>query len=383
MFAIQDEIAAAIVAALREKIGVNVGEAARAVAPTDDVDAYELYLKGRTLFQSRRNLDEADRLLEQAIRHDPRFADALAIRAAIHQFGGEYGALTGDDLEARRMGRAFAEQALAINSQSSLALAVTALSHLYDHFEGRGSESYENIFAAFDRALKLDPNNSNALNWQGIAHTYVGDNESAAAIHRRCIETDPALSACRSNLAVDLLSLGRREEASAVVDAAVDVGAFAVGPGQMVLLADLRRRDAFLHLALNVPGLRGFRKFNALYDVLIGESEDPRLALEVKALFAENNASARAYMLLNALGDYEGRPSSPSTGSASWHRTASRPNSRSMSERAGSPITGNGTAFRRNASRCGRTTSSANEEKLAVRHRELVEGIYTAARSAC
>ena len=195
------------------------------------------------------------------------------------------------------MGRAFAEQALAINSQSSLALAVTALSHLYDHFEGRGSKSYENIFAAFDRALKLDPNNSNALNWQGIAHTYVGDNESAAAVHRRCIETDPALSACRSNLAVELLSLGRREEASAVVDAAVNVGAFAVGPGQMVLLAELRRRDAFLQLALNVPGLRGFRKFNALYDVLIGESEDPRLALEVKALFAENNASARAYML--------------------------------------------------------------------------------------
>ncbi len=160
VFAIQDEIAAAIVAALREKIGVNVGEAARAVAPTDDVDAYGLYLKGRALFQSRRNLDEADRVLELAIQRDTQFADALAIRAAIHQFGGEYGALTGDDLEARRMGRAFAEQALAINSQSSLALAVTALSHFYDHLEGRGSEGYENIFAAFDRALELDRRNA-------------------------------------------------------------------------------------------------------------------------------------------------------------------------------------------------------------------------------
>jgi hypothetical protein len=57
------------------------------------------------------------------------------------------------------------------------------------------------------------------------------------------IEADPALAACHSNLAMELLSLGRREEASAVVDAAVDTGAFAVGPGQMRLLAELRRRD--------------------------------------------------------------------------------------------------------------------------------------------
>ena len=73
----------------------------------------------------------------------------------------------------------------------------------------------------------------------------------------------------------------------------------------MILLADLRRRDAFLQLALNVPGLRGFRKFNALYDVMTGASEDPQIAVEVEALLVENNASARAYVILNALGDYD------------------------------------------------------------------------------
>jgi hypothetical protein len=309
VFAIQDEIAAAIVAALRDELGVDVGEAARAAAPTADVDAYELYLKGRALFQSRRNLDEADRLLEQAIERDAQFADALAIRAAIYQFGGEYGALTGDDLETRRVGRAFAEQALAINPENSLALAITALSNLFDHMEGRGSVDYEDIFAALEHALEIDPNNSNALNWQGIAHAYVGDVEGAAAVHRRCIEVDPALAACRGNLAGELHSLGRGEEASAVVDAAVDTGAFAVGPAQLVLLADMRRRDAFLQVALNVPGLRGFRKFNALYDVMTGASDDPRIAVEVETLLAENQVSARAaYSVLTALGNYARPP---------------------------------------------------------------------------
>jgi TolB-like protein len=308
IFAMQDEIATAIVAALRDELGVNVGEAAPAVVPTGDVDAYELFLRARALFQSRRSLDEADHLLEEAIRRDPKFADALAIRAAIYQFGGEYGAFIGDEVDARRIGREFAEQALAINPENSLALAVAALSDHFDHMEGHGSVGYESIFAAFHRALGVDPNNSNALNWLGIAHAFVGENEAAAAVHRRCIVIDPALAACQSNLAMELISLGRNEEASAVVDAAVDTGAFAVGPGQVLLLAELRRRDAFLQLTLNLPGLRGFRKFNALYDVLTGASEDPRMATEVRTLFVENNASARAYVILNALGDYARPP---------------------------------------------------------------------------
>jgi hypothetical protein len=76
----------------------------------------------------------------------------------------------------------------------------------------------------------------------------------------------------------------------------------------MILLAELRRRDALLQLALNLPGLRGFRKFNALYDVMIGASDDARIATEVETLLAENGASARAYALLNVLGNYARPP---------------------------------------------------------------------------
>ncbi len=305
VFTIQDEIANAIVAALRTEMGVMVGDVAPATAPTGNVDAYQLFLKARALFQSRRELNASDALLEQAIAIDPGFADALAIRAAIHQFGGEYGATFGDEGAARAKGRAFARQALALNPDSSLALGITALSDFYDRLEGHGSVSYADIFAAYDRAIKLDPTNANVLNWQGITYNYVGDYERAAAIHRRCVEIDPALAACASNQAVELASLGRLNEASAVVDAAIDGGAFAVGPVQMLLLAELNRRDAFLLLSLNLPALKGFRKFNALYDALSEPGSDDRaLAAELSALFAENKASRRVYTVLNALGDY-------------------------------------------------------------------------------
>lgn len=308
IFAIQDEIAGAIVDALRERLNANLGEAAPAPVRTGDVGAYELYLKGRALFQSRRSLNEADILLEQAVRIDPLFADALAIRAAIYQFGGEYGANFGDAQEARTTGRNFAKAALAADSSNSLALSVNALTDLYDHIEGFGAEPYENIFANLNNALAADPNNSNALNWLGITHGFVGDNESAVAAHQRCIAVDPALAACRSNLALELLSLGRMDEANAVVDAAVDIGALAIGPGQMLLLAGLKRRDAFLFVSINVPALRGWRKFNALYDALGDPRPDRELAAELKALLVANNASPRVFLLLNALGDYEKPP---------------------------------------------------------------------------
>ena len=307
LFAIQDEIAAATVAALRTKLGGAMAESAPA-APvrTTKVEAYELFLEARALFQARRDLGAADGLLARAIEIDPQFADALAIRAGIHQFGGEYGAKLGDERAARAEGRAFAEQALAIDEKNSLAIAVSALSHLYDHIEGIGEEDYDNIFAGLERALALDPKDSNALNWLGIANSFVGNHEKAVEIFNRCVEVDPMIAACRSNLAMGYLSLGRLDAASAVVDASLDTGAISVSPGMLAALVDLKRRDAFLFQAVNSPALRGWRKFGALYDAISRPGEDHRaLAVELKAFLDDTEASMRAYSLLNAIGDYE------------------------------------------------------------------------------
>ena len=309
IFALQDEIAAAIVGALRDRIGLEVGDAAPTQVKTGNVDAYDLYLKARALFQARRNLDAADALLADALAIDPRFADALAIRAAIHHFGGEYGAQFDDEPAARKQGREFARQALALDANSSLANGVVALIDLYDRIDETGSADYEMIFARFEQALALDPTNANALNWQGISYAYVGDNQRAAAIHRRCIEVDPALAACRTNLAIELIALGRRQDAATVVDDAIDAGAFPFSPAQMILLAELKRRDAFLLLSLNIDALKGFHKFNALYAALSAPDGDHRaLGAEIKTLFAANKAASRAHVLLNALGDFERPP---------------------------------------------------------------------------
>ena len=306
LFAIQDEIAAATVAALRTELGGAMAESAPA-APvrTTKVEAYELFLEARALFQSRRDLGTADELLAKAIEIDPKFADALAIRGAILQFGGEYGIRFNDERAARAEGRAFAEQALAIDDANSLAIGVLALSHVFDHMVGISKEPLEKIFTNFKRALDLDPSNANALGWLGIAYSFVGNHVKAVETFTRCIEADAALAACRANLAMANLSLGRTAAANAAVDAAVDAGVLTASPHTLVTLADLKRRDAFQFLAINAPQLRGWRKFGALYDALSRPGEDHRaLAAELEAFLNETEAPMRTYALLNAIGDY-------------------------------------------------------------------------------
>ena len=307
LFAIQDEIAAATVAALRTKLGSALAESAPA-APvrTTEVEAYELFLEARALFQARRDLGTADELLSRAIEIDPKFADALAIRAAIHQFGGAYGVRLGDARAARATGRALAGKALAIDGTNSLAIAAVALSHVYDHMEGISKEPFEKIFANFQRALELDPADANALNWLGLAYTFVGSHEKAVESLTRCVEIDIALAACRNNLVWALLSLGRTHAANAVVDAAAEANVLQLTVGMLAALADLKRRDAFLFLAINAPELRGWRKVGALYDALSRPGEDHRaLAAELEAFLNETEASRGAYTLLNAIGDYK------------------------------------------------------------------------------
>jgi ABC-type transport system substrate-binding protein len=75
IFAIQDEIANAIVTALRGSL--TTAKAAPVVkvhADTDNMQAYELYLKARENFIARRELSETAKMFERVVQLDPKFA---------------------------------------------------------------------------------------------------------------------------------------------------------------------------------------------------------------------------------------------------------------------------------------------------------------------
>lgn len=80
LFAIQDEIARAIVSALRETLDTEIAGSAAVSARTDDLDAYELYLRAvnaRSIMSTESARSRVELLL-QAVEIDPDFADAWA-----------------------------------------------------------------------------------------------------------------------------------------------------------------------------------------------------------------------------------------------------------------------------------------------------------------
>ena len=76
VFAIQDEIARSIAQALRVTLSPQE-EKTIARKPTDNLQAYDYYLRGRS-YTRRENLDFALQMFEQAIKLDPNFALAHA-----------------------------------------------------------------------------------------------------------------------------------------------------------------------------------------------------------------------------------------------------------------------------------------------------------------
>ncbi len=84
VFEVQDEIARKIADALRIKLSPKEEEAL-AAKPTDNLQAYDLYLRGRSYARrlTRQDLDFALQMLENAVTQDPEFALAYAAIANV------------------------------------------------------------------------------------------------------------------------------------------------------------------------------------------------------------------------------------------------------------------------------------------------------------
>ena len=163
VFAVQEEIARAIVGALRVRLGAR-GEHERLVArATSDLAAYELYVKGRYVFETRSGRDGILRAVgyfEQAIARDPAYAQAHSGLADAYTRLAVFGYAPPRETYAKAM--ASARRALALDS--TLAEAHGSLGHalFVSEFERTDAER------ELRRAIALDPSYSRARAWLGL-----------------------------------------------------------------------------------------------------------------------------------------------------------------------------------------------------------------------
>src|SRR6202034_1262808 len=183
VFAVQDEITEAIVAAIEPQIYAAENFRARR-KPPDSMDAWDLVMRALSHFWRVTRQDNvlAQALLEKATAIDPNYGQALGVLAASHTFSVHMG------WEDMQTAVSIAEHAAltAILADSEDPWAHYALGHVY-LFRRR----FDDSLAEFDLALRLNPNFSLAQGYDGLALAYCGRWEEANIAARRALRLSP------------------------------------------------------------------------------------------------------------------------------------------------------------------------------------------------
>ncbi len=209
IFRVQDEIAAAIVARLRIELAPQEQAlAVRDKAPTQNVQAYELYLQGRAAWKLRGedNLKQAIDLYQRAIGLDPGFARAHAALASAYVVLPGYTREEGDEAQFLRLAETSARQALSIDPNIGEAHAVLAQMNAQ-----RGD--LLDAESGFFFAISLEPNDPTPHHWYSLLLTRVGRIDRALEQARRAQELDPTSGVIAANLANTYLTKGDDEQA--------------------------------------------------------------------------------------------------------------------------------------------------------------------------
>jgi len=206
IFAIQDDIASQIAAALEISLGISAqpsGQPAKQVNP----EVYDLYLRARALHRQRgEGVLQAIELFQQALAIDPEFAPAWA--GLSHSYIVVPNFVSTDDW--RRLG-----------------------------------DVLEESLAAAQKALELDPNLPTALHAMGNNLSFRFEWAKAQDYYERALQLDPDSSDIMEDYATLLLDSGQLDEASSVVERMLSLDPLVpVFLQKSILLYDLRGENA-------------------------------------------------------------------------------------------------------------------------------------------
>ncbi|MFL6738446.1 MAG: TIR domain-containing protein [Sphingomicrobium sp.] len=293
IFAVQAEIARMVAQALSIQIATDQP----APGGTRQVDAYEHYLKGRSLYNLAKD-EQSDRQalahFDLAIATDPNFAMAHAARsrllasiASTYASARDLKPLYNDAIaEARRaveLAPTMAEGQLALGyALFAGRLDVRGARPFYDkaYQYGRGNADILLLYAlysvrsrrfaqareAIDRALMLDPINPRAHRAAGTVAYASKRYADAVAEYRRSLELNPAMTNAHALMGDSLMELGKVAEARA---------AYAAEPAAMFRLRGLAVLE---HRVGNQPAAK------QAYGQLVSEVGDAALYQQAEVL---------------------------------------------------------------------------------------------------
>jgi TolB-like protein/Flp pilus assembly protein TadD len=207
IFTVESDIAKTIADTLQAKLTSSAKQAI-AARPTENMEAHELYLRGR-YFAGKRTADDLQRAIayyNQALVKDPNYAIAYVGIANSYMLLREYSKLTA--AEAFPKAQAAAARALAIGDNLGEAHAALA-------FVIAGADfNFKDAKREFERAIELNPNSSDAHYFFAISVLVpLGEFDQAIAEIKHAIALDPFSVIMNANLGLAYILARRYPEA--------------------------------------------------------------------------------------------------------------------------------------------------------------------------
>ncbi len=229
VFAVQDDIAKAIVSALRVTLAGGNTSIAPAARGTSNLEAYDLYQRGMYFYDRRGpGLFRAREYFEQAIQQDPRFARAYAGLALTWLALPIYtDALMRDALPPALDA---SKRAVALDSMSAESWVALGLTHTHQH-------QWQAADVETARAVQLDPRNAAAWLYRQGLLSAIGRVAEAAEAARRAAALNPMSVGTLGSASMALSLAGRHAEAMALSDRAWEIDSTLGTPITTSLLA--------------------------------------------------------------------------------------------------------------------------------------------------
>ena len=310
IFAIQDEISAAIGEAMRVELALGGDEQAiPRVAESANTAAYEAFLQGRHLVnqRGRRNIFAARDHLERSVRLDPDYAPAHAWLSIAHSLllasPSTYGDYTTEEMVSRS--QPHANRAIELNP--NLAEAHGALGLL-----AMNAPDLDLAMQELTLALELNPVYVDAMTWYMLTAQSLGEWESTYDMSRRIVEVDPLSVVGRMNHA-GLLSgsdmPAARRMAKSIIDQNPWAGYTSSGVIEVFSAADISLGVDWLLRAYAEDPADEFSNQSLMYAfAAIGEFDEARRVSDRGHFFVDIGQGELESALHGARSDLENDP---------------------------------------------------------------------------
>jgi adenylate cyclase len=212
IFKVQDDIAGKIAGALRVRFATAQGPVRKR---TESIEAYTLYLKGRSLWNKRdkEGVLESLKLFQEAVKIDPDYARAYSGLADAYYIAASNGFMERTD------GLAKSKEAVtkALELDDALAEAHASLG-----INLHGDLRYEEALRELRRAIELNPSYASAHHWYSLCLSAMGRIKEGDEEMEKARELDPLSQVITLNVGATNLVNGRLDEAFAIYDKLIE-----------------------------------------------------------------------------------------------------------------------------------------------------------------